>query len=92
MYVSLSKTLKRFCGVRLGMGIRITKKNAAWMWLVLLFVCMLQAMWYMVVLIGWLVYAVCLLFWRLTKATFGLMGRGIRWLWRTITGAIKKEG
>lgn len=59
MFVSLSKMLAKVGGVRLGFGLRITKKNAAWMWLVLLFVLVFQMMWYMLVLCFWILYAIC---------------------------------
>lgn len=59
MFVSLSRTLRKFGGARLGLGIRITAKNALWMSLIVLFVCMFQLAWYMVLLCFWLVYAVC---------------------------------
>ena len=59
MFLNLSKMLAKFGGVRLGLGIRITKKNAIWMLFVLMFVYMLQAMWYLLIVSFWLVYAVC---------------------------------
>lgn len=59
MFVSLSKTLAKFGGFRLGLGLRLNKNNAAWMLFVLMFVYIFQAMWYMMILCGWLVYAVC---------------------------------
>ena len=59
MFLSLSKTLARFGGFRLGLGLRLTKKNAIWMLFLVMFVYLLQAMWYMMILICWLVYAVC---------------------------------
>lgn len=59
MFVSLSKTLAKFGGFRLGLGLRLNKSNAAWMLFVLMFVYIFQAMWYMMILCGWLVYAVC---------------------------------
>jgi hypothetical protein len=90
MFVSLTKTLKKFCGFRLGFGIRITKKNAVWMWIVLLFVSMFQLMWYMFVLCGWLLYAYLRLVWWLVKMMFTLIPRGFRWLWRKLSGVINK--
>lgn len=55
MFLSFSKTLAKVGGFRL--GIRMTKKNAAYMWMILLFVCMLKFMWYMLVLCLWIMYA-----------------------------------
>lgn len=57
MYLSLSKTIAKFGGMRLRMGIRITKKNAWYMLWILMFAYMLQACWYMLILCGWLTYA-----------------------------------
>ena len=51
MFLSLSKTLARFGGFRLGLGLRLTKKNAIWMLFLVMFVYLLQAMWYMMILI-----------------------------------------
>lgn len=59
MFVSLSKTLAKFGGFRLGLGLRLKKSNAIWMLFVLMFVYIFQAMWYMMILCGWLFYAVC---------------------------------
>ncbi len=57
MFLTLSKTFNKFCGFRLGFGLKITKKNFFWMVFILMFVCLLQAMWYMLVFEGWLIYA-----------------------------------
>lgn len=57
MFISLSKTLARFGGFRLGVGFRLNKKNAAWAWIVLLLVGMFQLTWGMIVLCGWMIYA-----------------------------------
>lgn len=57
MFISFSKTLARFGGFRLGLGMRMTKKNAIWMLFVLMFVCIFKMMWYMMILCFWLMYA-----------------------------------
>lgn len=57
MFLSLSKTLAKCGGFRLGLGIRMTKKNAVWMSMILLFVYMFQLTWYMMVLVFWMMYA-----------------------------------
>ena len=57
MFVSLSKAFSKFGNIRL--GVRITKKNAAWMFFVMLFVWLFQMVWYMAVLCFWFLYAVC---------------------------------
>lgn len=77
MFVSFSKTLARFGGLRLGFGLRINKSNVAWMLLIYLFVLMFQAMWYLLVLCFWLVYAVCYgLYWCIKKAIQAIKQRG----------------
>ena len=75
MFISLSRTLHKFCGARCGLGIRITKKNIWWMWLVLMYVYIFKAMRYMLVMCFWMVYAVCYgLLWCI-RAPFRLLRR-----------------
>ncbi len=76
MFLSLSKTIAKIGGFRLGLGIRITKKNAAIMSFVLFFVLMFQLMWYMMVVCFWLMYA---------------MFYGIYWCIRKVFGIGKKK-
>lgn len=59
MFLSLSKTMSKFGNIRLGLGIRMTKKNASVMALLMMFIWVFQLMWYMILLCFWLVYAVC---------------------------------
>lgn len=54
MYLSLSKTIAKFGGFRI--GLRMTKKNSIWMLFLLMFVYLLQAMWYLMILCFWLIY------------------------------------
>lgn len=58
MFFSLSKTISKFGGFRLGVGIRITKNNVLWMSLIVLFINIFKLMWYAVILCFWLIYAV----------------------------------
>lgn len=58
MFIGLSKTIARFSGFRLSVGMRITKKNALWMSLIVMFACMFKAAWYMLLLCGWIMYAI----------------------------------
>ena len=68
MFISFSKTLARFGGFRLGIGIRLNKKNAIWLSLIVMFVAIFQLMWYMLLLYGWLIYAVCYgIYWCIKK-------------------------
>lgn len=68
MYLSLSKTIAKFGGFRLGLGIRMNKKNSIWVSLLVLFIVMFQLMWYMMILCGWLMYAMCYgIYWCIKK-------------------------
>lgn len=68
MFFSLSKTFAKFGGARFGLGIRMTKSNAAFMWLIVLFVSMFQLTWYMLILCFWLMYAMCYgIYWCIKK-------------------------
>lgn len=57
MFISLSKTLTKVGGVRLGVGMRITKSNSIWMSLLVMMVQMFKAMWYLMVVMFWMIYA-----------------------------------
>jgi len=68
MFISFSKTIARFGGFRLGVGMRVNKKNAIWMSFLVMFIAMFKAMWYMLLLCGWLTYAVCYgMYWCIKK-------------------------
>ncbi len=57
MFISLSKTLAKFGGFRLGVGMRMTKNNMIWMSLIVMFMQLMKAMWYLMIICFWLVYA-----------------------------------
>ncbi len=76
MFISFSKTIARFGGFRLGVGMRVNKKNAIWVSLIVMFVAMFKAMWYMMILCGWLIYA---------------MFYGMYWCIKKIVGASSKK-
>lgn len=57
MFMTLSKTLGKVGGIRIGIGTRITSKNAWWACLIVFFISMFQLVWYMMVLSFWLMYA-----------------------------------
>lgn len=76
MFIGLSKTFAKFGKFRIGAGLRITKSNALWMSIVLLFVWMFQLCWYMMVLCFWLMYAVCYgIYWCIKKLVTALKGK-----------------
>ena len=58
MFISFSKMLTKFGGVRLGLGLRTTKNNIIWMSFIIMVVYIIQACWYLMILVFWLVYAV----------------------------------
>ena len=70
MFISLSKVFAKIGGFKLGLGVRLTKKNAVWMSLVVCFVCMFQAMWYLMILCFWLIYA---MFYAMVKGIVALV-------------------
>lgn len=57
MFISLSKTLAKFGGVRLGVGMRATKKNAPYIAIFAAMMMLFKSMWYMMIICFWLVYA-----------------------------------
>jgi hypothetical protein len=68
MFISLSKTLARFGGFRLGVGMRMSKKNAPYLFIFAIMMLLFKMMWYMIVLTFWLMYAVIYgTFWILKK-------------------------
>lgn len=58
MFISLSKTMAKFGGVRLGVGMRMSKKNAPYVGIFVALLMMFKAMWYLMVVCFWMVYAV----------------------------------
>ncbi|HBL83384.1 MAG TPA: hypothetical protein DDZ99_00520 [Clostridiales bacterium] len=50
MFLGFSKTMARFGKFRLGVDMRLTKKNAPYLFIILMFIWMFQLMWYMMVL------------------------------------------
>lgn len=57
MFMSLSTAFSKFGKFHIGW--RITKKNALWMSIIMLFVSVFQMTWYMIVLTFWMIYATC---------------------------------
>jgi len=73
MFIGFSKTIARFGGFRLGVGTRVSKKNAAWMCLIIMFVAIFKLMWYVLLLCGWLMYAMFYgMYWCVKKIASGL--------------------
>lgn len=68
MFIGISKPLAKIGGLHLGVGFRITKKNAAYMLTFLSLYYIFKFMLYVIVLCLWLAYAVYYgLFWCIKK-------------------------
>ena len=70
MFLTFSKMMAKIGGFKLGLGIRITKKNVLWMSWIVMIICMFQAVWYMMVICFWLMYAVMYGLWWCISAPF----------------------
>lgn len=57
MFISLSKTLAKFGGVRIGFGMRMSKKNAPYIAIFAVMMFLFKMMWYLMVVTFWLMYA-----------------------------------
>lgn len=68
MFISLSKTIGHVGGFRLGVGKRITSKNAWWMFLGIAVIYTVKLGWYLFVVMLWCIYAMLYGMWWLTKA------------------------
>ncbi len=73
MFMTVSKTIGKVGGFRIGIGKRITSKNAWWLCIVLCFVVIFQIMWYMLVLSFWLCYAMLYGMWWCCKKLYQLI-------------------
>ena len=77
MYLSLGKLFGK-SKLRFGMGIRITKKNFAYMLIPLFIWWSLVACWYMLLLCFWLCYAIGYVFYISIKGLVNLIKRNIK--------------
>lgn len=59
MFISFSKTIAKVGGFRIGIGTRISKKNAPYALIGIFIYYMFMLCWYMLLGCGWLVYAMC---------------------------------
>lgn len=75
MFMSFSKTIAKVGGFRFGIGMRLTKSNALWYFLVLAVVYTCQLVWYGAVLAFWLMYALFYGIFIGTKKLFALLSR-----------------
>lgn len=93
MFISLSKAMARFGGFRLGMGMRISKKNIGWAYLMFFVVWMFQMIWYMIILAFWIMYAFIYCLFLLFKKGFKISIPFIEKLLKKVANECnKKEG
>lgn len=88
MFISLSKTLAKFGGVRLGVGMRTTKKNAPYIAIFAAMMMMFKAMWYLMIVCFWMVYAVIYGICKMCKTSAPI----IKKQFEKSKNGIKKEG
>jgi len=73
MFIGFSKVLSK--GSKFHIGFRLTKKNAPWLAIVLLFYWALKMMVFIMVLYAWLTYAVCYgMYWCIKKLVLCIAG------------------
>lgn len=92
MFISLSKTLAKFGGVRIGFGMRMSKKNAPYIAIFAIMMFLFKMMWYLMVVTFWLMYAmiygVVWLYCKMFKTSIPIFKK----LFEKIEQYIKKEG
>ena len=77
MFISISKTIARFGGFRIGIGKRITKKNWWYFGVFLFFYGMVMLCWYAILAALWLIYAMCYGIWWCIKRIIQAISKGI---------------
>ena len=85
MFVGFSQRLRRMGGLRIGAGLRLTRRNVLWMIWALFFVAIIWLMWKMIVLSGWLAYFMLYGLYLCYKYMF--LGAG--WCVKKVRGLIK---
>lgn len=75
MFMSFSKTIAKVGGFRFGIRMRLTKSNAAWYFLVLAAVYTCQLVWYSMVVVLWVMYAIFYGICKGIKKVFTLLAR-----------------
>lgn len=76
MFISLSRAISKMC--RFHIGFRITKSNFAWMSIIMLFVYLFVAMWYILVVSFWMVYAALYIIYQMFAAPCRAIYRGVK--------------
>lgn len=88
MFIGFSKTLAKFGGFRLGVGMRVTKNNMIWMSLLIMVVQLFKAVWYLMIIAFWVMYAMFYgLYWCIKKSI-----PFFKVLYQKLKENIKKEG
>lgn len=78
MFFTFSKTIARVGGFRIGIGKRITSKDAWWMCIILFFIGIFKLCWYVMLLGFWLTYAFFYGMWWCCKKIWGVIARLFR--------------
>ncbi len=74
MFIGLSKTIGKVGGFRIGIGQRITSKNAWWLIFAMVMYGMIKLAMYMVIASFWMIYAVFYgIWWCIKKLVFGIV-------------------
>ncbi len=77
MFMTFSKTIAKVGGFRVGIGTRITKKNAVVFAIILFFYWMFKLMWYMILFSFWLCYAMLYGMWWCGKKLVQMLMRAM---------------
>lgn len=86
MFVGFTKTLKRMSGFRLGIGVRVNKRNAALWCILMLFAALFYMMWYMIIGAGWLLYFMCYAIYKIYYFLFKGIAIGCKKLFSHFSG------
>ena len=81
MFVSFSKRLKSMSGFRLGVGLRLTRRNCWYFLFVLVLVGCFYFCWYSVLACGWMLYGLfygCYLMFKYIPLLYGDCFRSVR--------------
>ena len=76
MFLSFSKTIAKVGGVRIGIGTRVSKKNAPYALIGIFFYYLFLMCWYMIIGCFWLMYAMCYgCYWVIKKLILSLKSK-----------------
>ena len=91
MFVSFSRRLKSLGGVRLGVGLRLTKSNCWYFFFLLLFVGVFYLCLYSVLLGGWMIYYLLYGLYKVYYFIFKYAAIGIKKLYSLIKSSYRTK-